>query len=225
MRRVSLDIETTGLDPYEGHKIVEIGCAELENNFPTGRTWQAYINPERKMPTEAYEIHGLTDEFLAPQKKFYEIADEFLNFIKGSELLIHNAKFDLKFINFELELINLQNLSNYAVIDTLELAKKIFPGTPSNLDSLCRRYKIDLHKRTKHGALLDAELLAEVFLEMQGGRQQGIALRKIEKRVDKHTSPLNINYSRKINDPSEEEQDNHKKLLNKIKNNLWKNFY
>ena len=142
MRRIALDVETTGLDPYQGHRIIEIGCVELDNNFPTGKTWQRYINPNRSMPQEAYEIHGLTEDFLSDKKPFDEIANEFIEFIGKAELIIHNALFDMKFLNYELELISKDNLENLEVIDTLKMARTLFPGMPSSLDALCRRYKI-----------------------------------------------------------------------------------
>ena len=185
MKRVALDIETTGLDPNLGHKIVEIGCVELENNYPTGNYFQQYINPDRKMPEEALRIHGLTDEFLSDKPTFSNVAEKFLDFIKDSELVIHNAKFDLGFLNHELDLASKKNLLEFNVIDTLSLARKIFPGASNSLDALCRRYNINLTKRKKHGALLDAELLADVFLEMNGGRQKGIDLEIQEKNEPK----------------------------------------
>ncbi|MBJ57111.1 MAG: DNA polymerase III subunit epsilon [Rickettsiales bacterium] len=214
MRRIALDVETTGLDPYQGHRIIEIGCVELDNNFPTGKTWQRYINPNRSMPQEAYEIHGLTEDFLSDKKPFDEIANEFIEFIGKAELIIHNALFDMKFLNYELELISKDNLENLEVIDTLKMARTLFPGMPSSLDALCRRYKIDLGKRVKHGALLDAELLAEVFLEMQGGRQQGIDLVTLKKE-NKKENQINIptKYEKKVYNITEEELSLHKEMI------------
>ena len=159
MKRICLDIETTGLNPREGHKIVEIGCIELENNYPTGNVFQQYINPDKSMPEEALKIHGLTDDFLSDKPLFIEVADKFLKFLDNSELIIHNAKFDLGFLNFELDSISKSNLTEFKVIDTLALARKTFPGASNSLDALCKRYNIDNSKRNKHGALLDAELL------------------------------------------------------------------
>jgi len=220
MRKIALDIETTGLDFQKGHRIVEIGCVELQENFPTGRIWQKYINPQRNMPQEAYEIHGLTEEFLEEKPIFKDVAKDFLDFIDSSELIIHNARFDLPFINHELEIINFEKIEMSKVIDTLVSARKLFPGMPVSLDALCKRYKIDNSKREKHGALLDAELLAEVFLEMQGGRQKGIDLkygfdnsRNKEKIVNKFL------YSKKIYQLTNEELNLHENILKKITHN------
>ena len=177
MRSITLDIETTGLSFLEGHKIVEIGCVELLNNFPSGKTWQRYINPERSIPEEAFKIHGLSNEFLSNKPVFSDIIDDFLNFIKDSDLIIHNSRFDLPFINYELEINNSKALDpkKNNVIDTLNLARKMHPGQSVSLDALSRRYKVNI-ERENHGALLDAEILAEVYLEMNGGRQQNINL-------------------------------------------------
>lgn len=221
MRSITLDLETTGLDPQKGHRIIEIGCVELYNNFPTGKVWQKYVNPERKIPLEAFEIHGISEEFLADKPVFPEIADDLLSFIKGSVLIIHNANFDLKFLNYELEKINKKNLNQYEIIDTLSLAKKIFPGMSVNLDALSRRYKIDLSRRKKHGALLDAEILADVYVEMLGGRQQGMDF-NLSKNINKtHNSHTKNEYSKTIYELKEKEIESHKKMLLKIKNNLW----
>ena len=222
MRRIALDIETTGLDPKLGHKIVEIGCIELDNNYPTGNYFQQYINPEREMPQEALKIHGLTTEFLKDKPVFSEIANKLLSFLKNGELVIHNAKFDINFLNYELDIAAKKNLEKFKIIDTLLEARKIFPGAANNLDALCRRYNIDTSKRTKHGALLDAELLAEVFLEMNGGRQQGFNLNfesdKIQLNVT--TKKEKTLYCKKIVSPDNEEVILHKKLLTKIKENF-----
>ncbi len=222
MKRIALDIETTGLYTNNGDRVVEIGCIELDNNYPTGKHFQQYINPEKEMPEEALRIHGLTTDFLSDKPLFSDIAEKFLDFIADGELVIHNAKFDIGFLNYELELCSKKNLNNFKVLDTLILAKKMFPGAANNLDALCRRYNIDITKRKKHGALLDAELLADVFLEMNGGRQQGINL-KFEK-TEKQTDLVNIKsclYSKKIVIPNKEEDLEHQNLLKSIKNNLW----
>jgi len=219
MRKVTLDLETTGLNPLEGHKIIEIGCVELINNFPTGNTWQTYINPKRNIPQEAFEVHGLTEEFLENKPFFKDTIDEFLNFIKDSDLIIHNAKFDMKFINYELEANNLNPILSNKVIDTINIAKNIFPGQSISLDALCKRYKIDLEKRKFHGALLDAELLAEVYLEMLGGRQQGIDLKNEYIKSRKRIDMKNIQYSKKIYKLTKEELENNNKLIKSIKNN------
>lgn len=216
MRQITLDIETTGLNPNEGHKIIEIGCVELIDNFPTGNTWQSYINPNRSIPQEAYEIHGLTEEFLSTKPTFYEVSESFINFIKNSELVIHNAKFDMGFINYELEENNIPVIKDMSVLDTVILARKIFPGQSVSLDALCKRYKINLEKRKFHGALLDAELLAEVYLELKGGRQQGIDLNTVLNNTRKQINFEKISYSKKIYELKEEEKKKYKKLITNI---------
>ncbi len=174
MREIVLDTETTGLEPAEGHRVVEIGCVELVNHVPTGNTWQTYLNPERDMPTAAFEVHGLTTEFLAAQPRFAEIVDEFLGFVGDDKLVIHNAGFDLAFINAELGRVGSPEIPPARAVDTVRLARRKFPGAPASLDALCRRFDIDASSRTRHGALLDAGLLAQVYLELVGGRQPGL---------------------------------------------------
>ncbi len=176
MREVVLDTETTGLDPAEGHRIVEIGCIELINHIPTGKVFHAYLNPERSMTHDAYAVHGLDDAFLAKQKLFDDIADPFLAFVGRSTLVIHNAGFDLKFINHELQLAGRGALEVDKVIDTLEIARHKFPGALASLDALCRRFGVDNSDRVNHGALLDAELLSCVYVELIGGRQPALGL-------------------------------------------------
>ena len=176
MREIVLDTETTGLDPATGDRIVEIGAVELFNHLPTGRTYHQYINPERAMPPDAFEIHGLGDEFLRDKPKFRQIAGDFLAFIAEAPLVIHNASFDLKFLNAELMAAGLPQLPPSRATDTLMMARKKYPGSPASLDSLCRRFGIDNSAREKHGALLDSEILAEVYLELVGGRQPDFAL-------------------------------------------------
>lgn len=176
MRELVLDTETTGFEPAEGHRIVEIGMVELVNLMPTGRTFHQYINPERDMPKEAFEVHGLGDEFLRDKPVFAEIVDAFLEFLGDARLVIHNAAFDMKFINAELEWVRRPALPFERAFDTLTLARKKFPGSPASLDALCRRFAIDNSARTKHGALLDSEILAEVYLELLGGQQPDFAL-------------------------------------------------
>lgn len=176
MREIVLDTETTGFEPSEGHRLVEIGCVELFNHMPTGRTYHQYINPERPMPAEAFAIHGLGDDFLKPQPRFSEVADAFLAFIGSDPLVIHNAAFDMKFLNAELARAGKKTLPAQQAIDTLTLARRKFPGATASLDALCRRFGIDNSNRTLHGALLDSEILAEVYLELLGGRQQGFSL-------------------------------------------------
>lgn len=176
MRELVLDTETTGFDPEQGDRIVEIGAVELINQMPTGRTYHQYINPERAMPQEAFEVHGLGDDFLRDKPVFKQIAQEFLDFVQGDKLVIHNAAFDMKFLNAELGWLNLPKLPWEQAIDTLAIARKRFPGSPASLDALCRRFNIDNSNRTLHGALLDSEILAEVYLELVGGRQPGLVL-------------------------------------------------
>jgi|SRR6266446_176637 len=173
MREIVLDTETTGLDPADGHRIVEIGCIELVNHMPSGRVFHRHVNPEREMPEEAYAVHGLSAEFLAKHPPFAAIVDEFLTFVGDGRLIIHNAEFDLKFINSELRRLG-KEILRCEVEDTLALARRRYPGAQASLDALCRRFEIDLSARTKHGALLDCELLAAVYLELIGGRQPGL---------------------------------------------------
>ncbi len=176
MRELVLDTETTGFEPAEGHRIVEIGAVELVNLMPTGRSYHQYINPQRDMPQGAFEVHGLSEEFLNDKPVFAEIADAFLDFIAGDRLVIHNAAFDMKFLNAELDWAAKPQLGPEQAFDTLSLARKKFPGAPASLDALCRRFGIDNSARTKHGALLDSEILAEVYLELLGGQQPDFAL-------------------------------------------------
>jgi DNA polymerase-3 subunit epsilon len=176
MREIVLDTETTGLDPKTGDRLVEIAGVELINSIPTGRHYHTYINPERDMPEGAFRVHGLSAEFLAPMRVFAHVADEFLDFVAGAKLVIHNAEFDMRFINHELGLLSRAPIAMDLVIDTLAMARRKHPGAPASLDALCSRYKIDNSKRTKHGALIDAEILADVYLELLGGRQTSLGL-------------------------------------------------
>lgn len=176
MREIVLDTETTGLDPDQGHRIVEIGGVELWNHVPTGNTYHQYINPERAMEQEAFEVHGLGDEFLADKPTFRQIVEDFITFVGDAKLVIHNASFDMKFINAELSWVNRPALPMDQAIDTLAIARRKFPGSPASLDALCRRFAIDNSARTLHGALLDSEILAEVYLELIGGRQPDFGL-------------------------------------------------
>jgi len=177
-----LDTETTGLDPTTGDRLVEIGCVALENSIPDGDTFHVYLNPERDMPNEAFQIHGLSYEFLSDKPKFHEVAESFLNFISDSNLIIHNAEFDIRFLNHELAQAGKPIIEKHRVVDTLALARKKHPGSPNSLDALCSRYRIDNSRRTKHGALLDSELLAEVYLELIGGRQTVFTLKQEQPR-------------------------------------------
>ncbi|WP_342077489.1 DNA polymerase III subunit epsilon [Yoonia sp. SS1-5] len=176
MREIVLDTETTGFEPGEGDRIVEIGAVELNGHVPTGRTYHQYINPQRSMPEEAFAVHGLGDEFLADKPLFKEIAQDFVDFVGDAKLVIHNAAFDMKFLNAELGWVNRPHLPMDQAIDTLAIARRRFPGSPASLDALCRRFGIDNSSRTLHGALLDSEILAEVYLELIGGRQPDFAL-------------------------------------------------
>ena len=176
MREIVLDTETTGLDPHTGDRIVEIGAIELVNHLATGEVFHVYINPERPMPAEAFQIHGLSDEFLSDKPVFADIADDFLKFVTGGVLVIHNASFDMKFLNAELARVDKPPLPDEQVLDTLEIARRKNPGGANSLDALCRRYGVDNTGRVKHGALLDSELLAEVYLELTGGRQPNLVL-------------------------------------------------
>ncbi|MBG0809614.1 DNA polymerase III subunit epsilon [Methylosinus sp. H3A] len=176
MREIVFDTETTGLDPTKGHRIVEIGAVEISNLIPTGRTFHFYLDPERDMPEEAFRVHGLSSAFLTGQKKFREIAASFLEFVADAALVAHNAEFDMRFVNFELGLLGIAPIPFDRVVDTLTMARRRHPGASNTLDALCQRYGVDLTKRDKHGALLDAGLLAEVYAELMGGRQSALTL-------------------------------------------------
>lgn len=174
IREIVLDTETTGMDPVRGDRIVEIGCVELISHVPTGRTLHLYINPERDVPAEATAVHGLTTEFLSTKPTMAEVIDQYIDFVKDDMLVIHNAEFDVKFLNSELKMLGFPSVNSRRVTDTLLMARQKFPGSPASLDALCRRFNIDLSARTLHGALLDSQLLAEVYLELMGGRQTGL---------------------------------------------------
>jgi len=176
MREIVLDTETTGLDPKDGHRLVEIGCIELVNHIATGESYHQYINPERDVPAGAFEVHGLSAEFLSGFPVFADVADAFVDFIGTAPLVIHNAAFDMGFLNSELKRLNKPSLPMSQSVDTVAMARKQFPGAPASLDALCRRFEVDNTARTRHGALLDAELLAEVYLELRGGRQPVLSL-------------------------------------------------
>jgi DNA polymerase-3 subunit epsilon len=171
LREIVLDTETTGLDPFDGHRVVEIGCVELINCIPTGRVWHAHVNPERDVPAAAFDVHGLSFEFLAAKPRFGELADDLLAFIEGGMLVMHNAAFDFAFLNAEFERVSLPLLRWDRVVDTLALARRRHPGAPCSLDALCKRYGVDLSEREKHGALVDCRLLAAVYVELVGGHQ------------------------------------------------------
>lgn len=222
MREIVLDTETTGLDPAAGHRIVEIGAVELVNHLPTGETRQIYINPERDMPAEAYAVHGLSEEFLADKPVFGDIAADVLHFIGDATLVIHNAEFDLKFLNAELARLDRPALPATQAVDTVSMARRKFPGAQASLDALCRRFQIDLSDRTLHGALKDARLLAEVYLELIGGRQPGLAL-AADRSPPAADTPTRSGPQRppRPHSPTEEEAAAHARFLDKLKDPLW----
>ena len=225
MRRIALDTETTGLNPLDGHRIVEIGCVELDINIPTGKEWHTYLNPERKVPEAAFAVHGLSEEFLLKKPRFKDIASNFIDFIDGAELVIHNAKFDIGFLNNELVKAGMLAIDMNRTIDTVQLAREKIPGAAASLDALCKRFEIDLSIRKKHGALLDAKLLAEVYLELTGGRQASLKLMK-KTSVEKNTEAINYKPSTaKLNlvtaTVTEKEKKMHIEMLKKINSPLW----
>lgn len=229
MREIVLDTETTGMDPVDGHKLVEIGCVELENHMPTGKTYHQYINPERDVPAEAAAVHGLTEERLKSEPTFGEIVGDFLDFLgDDSKLIIHNAVFDMKFINAELKTFGFPNVDNKRVIDTLMMARQKFPGSPANLDALCRRFQIDNSNRTLHGALLDSELLAEVYLELLGGRQRqllGALNTEATQKPSGQEKAIRVERTyreARIYELSAEEKAAHEEMLGDIKDPIWK---
>ncbi|MDB9761637.1 DNA polymerase III subunit epsilon [Alphaproteobacteria bacterium] len=225
MRRIALDTETTGLNPLDGHRIVEIGCVELDINIPTGKEWHTYLNPQRTMPEAAFAVHGLDDNFLSNKPLFKNISSDFLNFIKGAELVIHNARFDIGFLNNELKLANLPIINIDESIDTVQLARQTIPGAAASLDALCKRFNIDLSQRGKHGALLDAQLLAEVYLELTGGRQSSLILDQPSQKTNSSLQGIaTINKELEVFNAfiTEEEEVEHFNMLKKIKEPLWK---
>jgi DNA polymerase-3 subunit epsilon len=220
MKEIVLDTETTGISVKEGHRIVEIGCIELENLIPTKNRFHCYLNPERKVSEKALEVHGYTDDFLASQKKFSDVGDEFLEFIKDKRLIIHNAEFDLDHLNNELSLFGKKKIEN-EVVDTLNLARDKFPGSPVSLDALCKRYRIDNSKRTQHTALIDCDLLAKVYINLIDQKEPTLNFEIDEKKVNQKNTK-SIGYFKKVISPTEEELKKHKEYL---KNNLKRNFF
>ena len=220
MKEVVLDTETTGISIRDGHRIVEIGCIELENLVPTKKTFHCYLNPERKVSEKALEVHGYTDEFLSKQSKFINVVDKFLDFIEGKRLVIHNAEFDLSHLNNELNLLGKSKIKN-EVVDTLALARDKFPGSSINLDALCKRYNIDSSNRVKHTALIDCELLAKVYINLLDQKEPMLDF-KNEENLIKDKSEKNILYFKKVIKPTEDEFKKHEEYL---KNNLKKNFF
>ncbi len=231
MREIVLDTETTGMDPAEGHKIIEIGCVELFNHLPTGRTYHQYINPEREVDAGAIAVHGIKNEFLEDKPVFAEIVGEFMDFIGDGKMVIHNAEFDIKFINAEIKPFGYQPFKLTEVVDTLLVARKKFPGSPANLDALCRRFNVDLSARELHGALLDAQLLADVYLELLGGRQHGLGLMSDLKSGQSGNNVqgnvgLHVPKSRPFREPRDhhataEELESHAKMVTGLKDPLW----
>ena len=220
MKEIVLDTETTGISVKEGHRIVEIGCIELENLIPTKRKFHCYLNPERKVSEKAFEVHGYSDEFLSKQKKFSEVSEEFLNFIKDSRLIIHNAEFDLAHLNNELSLHGKKILNN-DIVDTLTLARDKYPGSSVSLDALCKRFSIDNSKRVQHTALTDCDLLSKVYINLIDQKEPTLDFQN-DNNVNKVSKTLDVSYFKKIITPSTDEVEKHKEYLKK---NLKKNYF
>ena len=220
MKEVVLDTETTGISVKDGHRLVEIGCIELDDLIPTKNKFHCYLNPERKVSEKALEVHGYTDEFLATQKKFLEVVEKFLDFIKNKRLIIHNADFDLSHLNNELAILGKKKLDN-EIVDTLILARDKFPGSPVSLDALCKRYRIDNSQRIQHTALVDCDLLAKVYINLIDQKEPLLNFQNQEDQINDEKN-LDVPYCKKIVKPTNVEIENHRKYL---KNNLKKNFY
>ena len=223
---ICFDTETTGLDPRDGHKVIEIGCVELINKVKTGKTFHTYINPQRDVPDGAFKIHGISTEFLQDKPTFSQIAQDFVDFVKDAKLIAHNAAFDMKFINFELRQCDLEIIERGLVTDSLQIARSKFPGASNSLDALCKRFGIDLSKRIKHGALLDADLLADIYLELSGGSQVSMFGNQNKDEIAAENS--DIGYKKRIAIParnfaaSEEEIALHQEFIkNNFKENPW----
>ena len=222
MKEVVLDTETTGLSLKDGHRIVEIGCIELDNLIPNSNKFHCYLNPERKVSEKALEVHGYTDQFLADKKKFIDIADDFLLFIKGKRLIIHNAEFDISHLNNELQIAGKEKIDIKNVIDTLVIARDKFPGSQISLDALCKRYRIDNSKREKHTALIDCELLTKVYVNLIDQKEPSLAFLSDIQENNNLKFNSTTNYSKKIVKPSDKELVLHKEFL---KNSLKKNYF
>ena len=222
MKEIILDTETTGLSVSEGHRIVEIGCIELNDLIPTHNRFHCYLNPERRVSEKAFEVHGYSDKFLSTQKKFSEVVDEFLDFIDNKRLVIHNAEFDLSHLNNELALLGKKKLNTENVIDTLALARDKFPGSPTSLDALCKRYRVDNSKRTQHTALIDCDLLAKVYINLLDQKEPTLNFTNEEHEKTIINSHNLKQYYKKIVKPTEEDLKLHKEYL---KNSLKKNFF
>lgn len=224
MREVVFDTETTGFDPFNGDRVVEIGCVVVEDYIPTGEVYHVYINPERDMPTAAEQVHGLSEEFLKDHPTFGEIIAEFRDFCGDMNLVAHNAEFDMKFINWEMKNLGFSTYPESRAVDTLAIARRKFPGASNTLDALCKRFSIDNSNRVKHGALLDAELLADVYLELMGGRQTGLSLVSDNGKIQKSkTVATNERVYRepRSHSASSEELERHQKFVKEIENSLW----
>ncbi len=220
MKEIILDTETTGISVKDGHRVVEIGCIELDNLIPTQNKFHCYLNPERKVSEKALEVHGYTDEFLSNKKKFKEVVNEFLSFIDNKRLVIHNAEFDLSHINNELKILGKEKISN-EIVDTLVLAREKFPGSQISLDALCKRYKIDNSKRTQHTALIDCDLLSKVYINLIDQKEPKLNFENLEQEKNEIMNS-SIIYFKKVIKPSEDEQKKHNEFLKK---NLKKNFF
>jgi len=220
MKEIVLDTETTGISIKEGHRIIEIGCIELNDLIPTKKKFHCYLNPERKVSEKALEVHGYTDEFLSKQKKFNEVGEEFLDFIKDKRLIIHNAEFDLGHLNNELSLLGKKKITN-EIIDTLVLARDKFPGSPASLDALCKRYRVDNSKRTNHTALIDCDLLAKVYINLIDQKEPTLNFQNQDSQI-KVKNNIETEYFKKVISPSADELKRHKDYL---KSNLKKNFF
>ena len=222
MREIVLDTETTGLDPKSGHRVVEIGCVELVNHVATDNNFWQYINPERDMPEEAFQVHGLSAEFLSDKPVFSEIADAFLDFVGDSPLIIHNADFDMGFLNAELKISGRPELEHGRAVDTVRMARKKFPGSPANLDALCRRFQIDNTDRELHGALKDARLLAEVYLELIGGRQPDLALSGNKAATQQATTQsTRVHRKPRAHAASDAEREDHAAFVARLSEPIW----
>ena len=220
MKEVVLDTETTGISVKDGHRLVEIGCIELDNLIPTKNRFHCYLNPERKVSEKALEVHGYTDEFLATQKKFLDIVEQFLEFIKDKRLIIHNAEFDLSHLNNDLAILGKKKMNN-EIIDTLILARDKFPGSPVSLDALCKRYRIDNSSRTQHTALIDCDLLAKVYINLIDQKEPTLNFQSSESKINQNKN-ISVDYFKKIISPTTDELKKHKEYL---KSNLKKNFF
>ena len=220
MSEIFLDIETTGLSYKDNHKIVEIACVETEELIPNKKIFHVLINPEREVPEEAFNVHGYSTKFLSDKPKFIDIVEEFLKFIKGKDLIIHNAPFDISFLNYELNLIKRGIIKENKIIDSLELARSKFPGSSNSLDALCKRFNIDLSRRSKHNALLDCELLREVYINLLDAKEPKLSFD--HSKEEQITSSNTLNYSQRIIQVPEDEKQRHRLFL---KNDLKKNFY